>query len=243
MIKKLLYALCCFFFLWVLDADAQDKRKTITGRIVSDSIAVEKVHVVNKNTQKGTYTNSYGDFAIPVQLDDTLEFSSIQFTTYRRIISEIDLQQLQLLIGLQAKTNELEEVVVKSVSYAKGLGLPNADKKPLVAEETRLNAHNKSSAPVVALATLLNQRGGIDNLFYLLSGQRKRDRKLRQLKNQEQLEKRKLETVKLVRKHFGDDFFIQKLPQNDIVDLEIKDKNITYNLNSKDRFQEMIRDF
>ncbi len=211
MIEKLLFVLICFGFFWTLDGQAQERRKTIVGRIVSDSLTVDKVHIVNKNSQQGTYTNSYGDFAIPVQLDDTLVFSSIQFNTYRRIISEIDLRQLQLIIALQSKTNELEEVIVKSVSYTKGLDLPNANKKPLVAEENRLNAHNKSSAPVVALATLLNQRGGIDNLFYLLSGQRKRDRKLRSLKNQEKLEKQKLETANLIRSHFGDDFFIDSL--------------------------------
>lgn len=185
---------------------------------MNDSLSVDKVHVVNKNTNKGTYSNSYGDFAIPVKIDDTLVFSAVQFKPYRRIISEIDLQQLQLVISLQSKINELDEVIVKSVSYAKGLGLPNADKKPLIQEENRLNAHNKSSAPVVALATLLNQRGGIDNLYYLLSGQRKRDRKLKKIKRQAELEKNKTETLQLIRIHFGDEFFINslKLPEEEI---------------------------
>ncbi len=195
------------YFLFCFVHTAQSQRKIINGKIVSDSLSVNKVHVVNKNLQEGTYTNSFGDFSIPAKVDDTLQFSAVQFESYKRIVSEIDFQQLQLVIQLNPKNNQLDEVIVKSISVAKGIGLPNADKEPLNRVENRLNAHNKSSAPVVALATLLNQRGGIDNLYYLLSGKRKRDRKLRRLKEQEQLALQKTALIDNILEHFDATFF------------------------------------
>ena len=212
----LLTLLLYFLFCFVLTAQSQ--RKIINGKIVSDSLSVNKIHIVNKNLQEGTYTNSFGDFSIPAKVDDTLEFTAVQFQSYKRIVSEIDFQQLQLVIRLNPKNNQLDEVIVKSISVAKGIGLPNADKKPLNRVENRLNAHNKSSTPVVALAALLNQRGGIDNLYYIISGKRKRDRKLRRLKEQERTAYLKIAVIGDIRKHFGDTFFIATvgIPEREI---------------------------
>lgn len=231
---------------FTISVSAQSKRRVFNGKIVSDSLSVDKIHIINKNTLKGTYTNTYGDFAIPAKIDDTIVFSAVQFEPYKRIISEADFQQLQLIIKLKPKINQLDEVIVKSISITKGLSLPNADKKPLDRVENRLNAHNKSSAPIVALATILNQRGGIDNLYYLLSGKRKRDRKLNKLMLKDTIANEKTKTIQEIRLHFKDDFFISiigipKQKIDDFIYYCLKDDIIK--LYNENRFLELTEIF
>ncbi|MDJ0645043.1 MAG: carboxypeptidase-like regulatory domain-containing protein [Flavobacteriaceae bacterium] len=234
------------YFIFGSKIAAQNDRRVINGKIVSDSLSVEKIHIINKNTKTGTYTNVSGDFAIPVKVDDTLVFTAVQFELYKRIVSEIDMMQLQLIIRLKAKNNQLEEVIVKSISVAQGLGLPNADKKPLNRTENRLNAHNKSSAPILTLATLLNQRGGIDNIYYILSGKRKRDRKLNKLMLEDKISARDTKALQQIRLHFEDDFFVNTvgIPVeriNDFLDFCLKDNIVA--LYNENRILELIEVF
>ena len=63
---------------------AQDSRIIIKGSIMSDSIFVDNTHIVNKNSNKGSISNNYGEFSISVKENDTLLISGIQY--YNKII-------------------------------------------------------------------------------------------------------------------------------------------------------------
>jgi len=54
---------------------------------------------------------------------------------------------------------------------------------------------------------LLFKSGGIDDIYNIVSGNRKKDRKLKQLIQEDQLNAGKIEYVKIIRTHFQDDFF------------------------------------
>ena len=231
-------------FLISLNLSAQDNRTAILGKVLNQSNPVENVHIINKTSNKGTISNKNGAFKITVKENDTLQFSDIQFKTKTIIITKKDLQTGSIKVNLYNKTNELQEVVVvKRKNIAEGLGLPNAGKKPLNKLERNLNAYSQASLPIVILATLLGQQGGLDDIYNIISGNRKRDRKLKSLIDQEKQNETDRVNVQLIRTHFKEDFFIYtvKIPGKYIDDYisYCLPKEIVF-LYERDRFLEVM---
>jgi len=223
----------------------QAERVTIKGLILSDSTFVENIHIINKNSRKATISNKYGQFQIPVKENDTLLFSAIQYRSKIFIIKQEVLMSTKfIVINLNPKINKLNEVIVKkSPNMARALDLPNAGKKPLTKIESRLNYHSKASVPIVILATLLGQRGGLEDIFYIVSGDRKRDRKLQQLIDQDKFTIQTEKDIQKIRVHFKDKFFneIINIPAEEI-DIFIKYclKKDIINLFYKEMYIEII---
>ncbi len=225
---------------------AQNDRKIMHGKIISDSLSVNRVHVINKTTQRGTLSNEYGGFAIPAKVNDTLVFSAVQFEIYRKIVTKSDLQKLQVIINLEPRINQLDEVVITPISVAQRLNLPNADKVPKAKLDARLDGHSKASVPVVLLTTLLGGAGGIDNLYYVLSGERKKDRKLKKLIEEDKRTALNQKTAARIRLHYKDDFFIHTLgiPVHEIdgfIAFCINDNVV--NLFAQERYLELVEIF
>jgi len=207
-----------FTFLFVLNLSAQDRTTILSGKITSDSLAVENVHIINKTSQRGTLSNNLGEFKIYVKEKDTLIFSDIQLVFKIITINKGHIKNKKININLIQKNNELPEVVLENM--AKSLDLPNAGKKPLNKLERNLNAYSQKSVPMVFLdALLLNpilnripfvkqRTGGIDDIYNIISGNRKRDRKLKKLVDADKDHKIKQENIQIIREHFTDDFFI-----------------------------------
>jgi len=208
--KKLLF-LILLFISYI--SFGQTERVTIQGIISSDSTFVENVHIINKNSRIATISDNHGFFQIPVRKNDTLLFSAIQFQSKIFVIKEALLENSHpIIISLKPKINKLNEVIVKKPNnMANALGLPNANKKPLTKIESRLNYHSKASVPIVILATLLGQRGGLEDLFYIVSGSRKRDRKLQNLIDQDMFNIQTEKDIQKIRLYFKDKFFIETI--------------------------------
>jgi len=213
-----------YFILIILSTikmSAQEVRKAISGMVQFNSIGIENVHVINNNSNRGTITNKKGAFRITVKENDTIQFSDIQYKTKNVIIVKQDIQTGSIKVDLYLKTNELNEIVlVKRKNMAKSLDLPNADKTPLNKLERNLNAYSQASLPVVIIATLLGQQGGIDDIYNIVSGNRKRDRKLKSLIDQDKQKESDRVNIQLIRTHFKEDFFIYtaKIPDKYIDD-------------------------
>ena len=231
-----------FVFLVSLSISAQNKKIIFNGKVVNDSVSVENIHIVNKNSRRVALTNKAGEFEIPVKINDTLVFSAVQFERYHRIVTPQDFQKLQIIIRLKVQYNQLSEVKLQRNNVAVSLGLPNAGKKPLTKLEARINGHSKASVPIVLLTTLIGGAGGLDNLYYVLSGKRKKDRKLQNLLNQDRVRELNINTSKRIRKHFKEDFFIYTLniPSKKIDDfIEHCNKKDIINLFNKDKILEV----
>ena len=191
---------------------AQEVRKAINGKIQFNSTGIENVHVVNETSRRGTISNEYGDFKIMIKENDTLKFSNIQFKTKKIIITKNLLQKGELNISLLQRTNELDEVViVKRKNMAVGLGLPNAGKKPLDKLESNLNAYSQKSTAIVILQAILLKSGGIDDIYNIVSGNRKRDRTLKKLLDEDKRIELQNQGVDDIIDHFKNDFFIYTL--------------------------------
>jgi hypothetical protein len=109
-------------------------------------------------------------------------------------------------------TNELDEVLVQQFDdMSEELGLPNAGKKPLNKLERNLNHYSQKSTPIVILEALLFKPGGIDDIYNIISGNRKQDRKLKALIEEDQRTAQNQEYVKKIKEHFQEDFFISSV--------------------------------
>lgn len=240
------YLLLSIFLTITFLGVSQSNRRVMHGKILNDSLSIDRVHVINKTTQRGTLTNKFGDFSIPVKVNDTLIFSAVQFENYRRIVTQADIRRLQVLIRLKARINLLDEVVIEPVSVAQQLNLPNAEKKPKTKLDARLDGHSKASVPLVLLTTIIGGAGGIDNLYYVLSGQRKKDRKLKQLIQEDRIAGINTKVARNIRLYFKDAFFTQtlKLPAeqiDDFIDYCMKDGIVS--LYQEKRYLELIEVF
>jgi len=101
-------------FLFVVKIQAQDDRYQIKGIITSDSVSVEDIHIINKTSKKGTVSNQFGEFKIPVKVNDTLIFSGIQFYTKVLQITKKQIESKLISIDLFQKINTLDEVEIKA---------------------------------------------------------------------------------------------------------------------------------
>ncbi len=102
------------FFFTVLQFHAQDNDIEITGKIINDSLSIENIHIINKNSGKATISNQYGEFKIPVKVNDTLVFSGIQFYIKEIRITKKIIRNKTITVKLFQKINELDEVEVKT---------------------------------------------------------------------------------------------------------------------------------
>ncbi|GAL68927.1 hypothetical protein [Jejuia pallidilutea] len=86
----------------------------ITGKIES-SVDVENIHVINKTAQKFTITNRFGEFTIPVNVNDTLSFSSVQHEAKAIVVSKAIYTSKTVTVLLVEKINKLNLVTVGKV--------------------------------------------------------------------------------------------------------------------------------
>jgi hypothetical protein len=106
----------------------------------------------------------------------------------------------------------LEEIFLREPkNMARALNLPNADKEPLNKIDRKLNFYSQQPTAIVILATLLGQPGGIDDLYNIISGNRKRDRKLKSLYEADRLNAVYDSALSEIRAHFSDKFFTDTL--------------------------------
>lgn len=181
--KKSNILLGCLLLAFISIQAQTSITKNLEGKIVSSKNKdVADVTIFNLNSLKGTISNAYGYFSIPVQLNDTLVFSSIQFKKKEIVISKDFLKSSTITVYLEEAITELDEVVVTPynlsgdisrdvesleidpVMTAASLGLPNAYLKiPSKAERDVLTAIDPSS---------------VDFIFNALSGRTKELKKI-----------------------------------------------------------------
>ena len=87
---------------------------TITGEVIGAD-DIENIHVINKTSKTFTITNSTGHFQISGKLNDTLVFSSIQYTGLEVVLDATVILNKTISVNLEEHVNTLDEVVVGKV--------------------------------------------------------------------------------------------------------------------------------
>ncbi|WP_075342731.1 carboxypeptidase-like regulatory domain-containing protein [Tenacibaculum agarivorans] len=90
------------------------KRISIEGHINDKIGKVTDVHIINKNTTRGTISNTEGIFSIVVKENDSLKISSIQHYTRKIKVTKEHIQTQRINITLKLKNYVLEEVEIEN---------------------------------------------------------------------------------------------------------------------------------
>lgn len=109
-IKDILCYVFAIAYCVVLNAQTID----IKGKVIA-STELDGIHVLNLSSKHNTITNDNGDFEVRVRLNDTLLFSSIQYTPKEVIVNQIHLDMKFITVTLLDRVNELDEVVVGTI--------------------------------------------------------------------------------------------------------------------------------
>ncbi|MGJ8745892.1 carboxypeptidase-like regulatory domain-containing protein [Polaribacter sp.] len=229
-----------FFYFLALSSiaiNAQEKRTLIQGKVTLDSLFINNVHIINKNTNIGTITNEYGVFEIPVKLGDSLFVSHLNYNDTIIFISDKILKNENFNIKLVEKTYTLEEITIEkkqSIFYVDKEIMP--DNGVVVNAET-LHLPYANTTAKKDEAVLKIRSGGVvnlDNLINKINGNQKREKLAKKLKSED------TELTK-IRKYFTDDFFITDLKiEKDYINQFLSsclNKNILYVFKHKNKLQ------
>lgn len=109
--KHILFFLSFFvssLFLFAQD----DSRIEVKGKIIVDVENLENITIFNKSSNKGTITDSIGNFKIRVALNDEIKISSVQLIPFTTKITEAVIDTKVLKVYLKEYINTLDEVIL-----------------------------------------------------------------------------------------------------------------------------------
>lgn len=101
-----------FLFFLQLSFSQEKEREILVGKVVSDSLEVENVTILNLSSNIGSVSDFDGKFSIKARASDTLVFQGLSFVSKKYILLESDFLINEFKVKLEGKLNELNEVVV-----------------------------------------------------------------------------------------------------------------------------------
>lgn len=196
-----------FMFFGLLAVTAQDDdRRLLMGKVIYKNIPVANEYVINSTTEKATITNEQGEFSIEVMLGDELVFTAVNFQYKLVKISSEILENNRLVVTVNEKVTELDEVVITPDDPERFLKVKNEEFKGFEYEIDR-----ESEVDNVAMSDLdQGMQNGINfvNIF----------RALFKSKEIAPEEGPKLKVSQVLRQVYDDQFFVSDLniPQDKI---------------------------
>lgn len=105
------------FFTYQLSISQTEK--LLYGKVISNNYPLNKVEVINKTAKTSTRTNELGEFSILTKEQDSLLFFSKDYLFIRLKLTLKDLEKSYLIIEMNQKAEELENVVVSRSVFNK----------------------------------------------------------------------------------------------------------------------------
>jgi hypothetical protein len=210
-----------------------DERAILRGTVLYRNVPVPNENVINIDTENAVISNNGGQLAIRVKVGDQLAFSAVNYQLEVIEITEAMLENERLVVEVNEKVTELDEVVVTPENQEKFLEVQNARFREVEYETDR-------STEVENIALSQQERGlknGINfvNIFKALakSGQNDAAEKRPRLKMSE-----------VLRQVYDDEFYVVdlKLPQDKIDDFlyYVDETHPEYSLLLKDNEFELL---
>jgi hypothetical protein len=203
-----------------------DGRDILRGTVLYRNVPVPNENVINIDTENAVISMEDGRFSIPAKVGDRLAFSAVNYQLEVVEITEAILEKGRLVVEVNEKVTELDEVVVSPENREKFLEMQNERFKEVEYETDR-------STEVENIALSQQEKGlknGINfvNIFKALAkaGQNDTERRPR------------LKMSQVLRQVYDDEFFVVdlKLPQDKINDFlfYVDESNPQYSLLLKD---------
>jgi len=117
MFKKIL------FLIFIFQFGFSQERQLIKGKVIYRNIDVPAANVVNNTSQNTTITNDNGEFEILARVDDEIIFSSVQYIIRTVRVSEEIMKNKRLIVQINQRVRELDEVVITPDDTEKFLDL------------------------------------------------------------------------------------------------------------------------
>jgi hypothetical protein len=137
-----------------------DDRRLLRGQVLYRNSFVANENVINATSQHATITNEDGEFAIRVKVGDELVFTAVNYQLKMVAITEEILKNNRLVVEVNEKVTQLDEVVVSPEQQAKFLELQNERFKEYTYEIDR-------STEVENIAMSQTSRGMKDGLNFV----------------------------------------------------------------------------
>ncbi len=200
-----------FFLLFFLTFNVfsqDDGRVLLRGQVLYRQQSVPNENVINSTNETATITNDRGEFAIYAKAGDDLVFTAVNYQLMVVTITQDILKNNRLVVEVNEKVTQLEEVVVTPEDQERFIQLKNEQLKQYEYEIDR-------STEVENITLSQTERGmknGVNfvNIFRAL---------LKSVKGNEVEEERKpLKMSEVLRLVYDNQFFVAdlKLPQDKI---------------------------
>jgi len=200
-----LLVICSFLFISISYAQ-DDDRNYLRGQVLYRNAYVPNENVINTTSEFATITNDKGEFIIKVKLGDELVFTAINYQLQIVIITEEIIRRGRLVVEVNEKVTQLDEVVVTPEQQAKFLEVKNEEFKDFEYEADRSTEVENISMP----KTSRGMKDGINfvNIFKALVKANKTAAEQRA----------PLKVSQVMRQVYEDEFFVKdlNLPQDQI---------------------------
>lgn len=198
-----------FTFLFFVTSHAQDDgRQILRGQVLYRNTIVPNENVINATSEMATITNARGEFAIYVKKDDEVVFTAVNYQIMMVKITDAILKNNRLVVEVNEKITELEEVIVTPDQQERFIELKNK----VLKEEFVYETDRSTEVENVAFdATQTNLQNGLNfvGIYKALA---------KTLKKEKVVERAPLKMSEVLRQVYEDDFFVKdlNLPQDKI---------------------------
>ncbi len=101
---------------FVLQFGYSQTEKTRKGKVTSEDFPLQGIEILNLRSKKTTFTDINGDFSILAKAKDTLMLIAKNYRYKKVLLEREQNEKTILLISLERKPEELEEVVITKAS-------------------------------------------------------------------------------------------------------------------------------
>jgi hypothetical protein len=108
---KYIYLAVTFWFNLFVFLQTKDQLKPIYGQLISDSINVQNVTIVNRTSKLETTSSANGSFSINAKVKDTLYFNSPNIVTMQYVVEAVDFA-IDLKVNVYPKSTMLDEMII-----------------------------------------------------------------------------------------------------------------------------------
>ena len=198
-----------FTFLFFVISHAQDDgRQILRGQVLYRNTIVPNENVINATSEMATITNARGEFAIYVKKDDEVVFTAVNYQIMMVKITDAILKNNRLVVEVNEKITELDEVIVTPDQQERFIELKNK----VLKEEFVYETDRSTEVENVAFdATQTNLQNGLNfvGIYKALA---------KTLKKEKVVERAPLKMSEVLRQVYEDDFFVKdlNLPQDKI---------------------------
>jgi len=105
-----------FYFLSIQSGYSQ-LETVYKGKVLCDNFPIDKVELINLNTEKSAFSNNAGEFSIVAKPKDIIVFASKLYEIKRITLQYENLNNSVQVVSLIKKPEELNEVIVKKINW------------------------------------------------------------------------------------------------------------------------------